>query len=259
MVLVAQAVKILPEDASEEDLDAETEPAMLVEGSCAVRQKKNSLVLLHFSRGSCNFTLDVKKPSALFMKVVKATSTDSLTYEGPISESSIALEKGKKMLLESATGRLSFQPQNPSEMATSDTMIFLMPRARSKGKKPCHAIIEAEEGKTGRITFPKFDKDNAYEAGTFCEWWIEAPEGKKIEMKFNQFDMGTASADCQNSDLIAISLSGDKKYGESTKRFCGDIEDIEKEMTSVANKVNVFGFGRDGGVGFCFTFNVIDA
>jgi len=123
----------------------------------------------------------------------------------------------------------------------------------------CNRVITAPAGSTGRIESPGF-RMKEYRKNSFCQWWIRAPEGKKITLKFNTFNIGNSTYEekCQYSDYLGVDKSGDPTYtSDSAYKMCGS--DVPEPVVSDANKMNVLFNGKAGGKddkAFCFTYHV---
>jgi len=122
----------------------------------------------------------------------------------------------------------------------------------------CQRVIEAPAGSSGRIESPGF-RSMKYRKETFCQWWIRAPEGKKVTLQFNTFNVGNSTYEekCQYSDYLGVDTSGDPSYtSDSAFKLCG--ETLPDSAESDDNKVNVLFNGKTGGndKGFCFTYHV---
>ncbi|XP_042887922.1 blastula protease 10-like isoform X2 [Penaeus japonicus] len=98
----------------------------------------------------------------------------------------------------------------------------------------CHRVIElTEDNASGIIRSPRYPKNYPWNA--VCEWWIVAPEGKKIQLEFTTISMRDRK--CTNS-YIAVDKSGSAKYfPENSSLFCA--ADRSASVTSDGNRVNV--------------------
>jgi len=210
--------------------------------------------------GTCNVEFDSEAPGYMKAKMFQAALSDSdvLEYTGAFGDK-IRLTKadvGKKLVLGTTYGSIKYVGSSERSMAerkkaARDFQLFALPMSNN-----CQRVIDAPAGTGGRLIFPGFDRRN-YTAGTMCQWWIRAPEGKKVVLKFNSFNVGSDVTDCEGSDYVGVDKAGDPMYEESPVRFCGNT--IPEDVTSDANMINVLGFGRAGGRGFCCTYDVIDA
>jgi len=211
--------------------------------------------------GTCNVEFDSEAPGYMRAKMFKSALSDSdvLEYTGAFGDK-IRLTKDdvdKKLVLPTTFGSIKYVGSSGRSMAerkkkpARDFMLFALPMSNN-----CQRTIDAPAGTGGRLIFPGFDTRN-YTADTMCQWWIKAPEGQKIVLKFNSFNVGSDVTDCEGSDYIGVDKAGDPTYETSPVKFCGNT--IPEDVTSDANLINVLGFGRAGGRGFCCTYDVIDA
>jgi len=192
------------------------------------------------------------------MKKVKTAwdqEIDSLTFTGAANvPTKLDMGSAKKfrMLVEGGSSSIVF---NTKENAARNGVAFAL--AIEPKILGCHQHIFAPAGTVGRITTPGFDrkKNRGYKANTFCEWRIKAPEGHKIRVKFNNFNIGQKVDDCANKDFVAVDANGDGNFSKD-ERMCGGEGDIPDEITSVSNEINVLAYGLEGGVGFCFNYIV---
>ncbi|KAF2368340.1 CUB domain [Trinorchestia longiramus] len=107
-------------------------------------------------------------------------------------------------------------------------------------KSDCHQIIELDEDEKGFITLP-----STYPAQTYCEWWIKAPEGKKVQLEMKEsFSVGTKSNNTCSNDKLLINTDGDARYVKKSE-FCGD--NVATSVVSSGAQVNVLFSGHIGG------------
>ncbi|XP_042887917.1 blastula protease 10-like isoform X1 [Penaeus japonicus] len=117
----------------------------------------------------------------------------------------------------------------------------------------CHRVIElTEDNASGIIRSPRYPKK--YPRNAVCEWWIVAPEGKKIQLEFTTINMRDQK--CLNS-YIAVDKSGSAKYfPENSSLFCA--ADRSASVTSDGNRVNVaFAGGRKRSKGFSARYTLV--
>ncbi|XP_042892898.1 deleted in malignant brain tumors 1 protein-like [Penaeus japonicus] len=117
----------------------------------------------------------------------------------------------------------------------------------------CHRVIElTDDNASGIIRSPRYPKK--YPRDAVCEWWIVAPEGKKIQLEFTTINMRDRK--CTNS-YIAVDKSGSAKYfPENSSLFCA--ADRSASVTSDGNRVNVaFAGGRKRSKGFSARYTLV--
>ncbi|KAF2368476.1 CUB domain [Trinorchestia longiramus] len=116
----------------------------------------------------------------------------------------------------------------------------------------CHQVCDLSSGDSGTLEM------QSYAAHTFCEWWMEAPEGCTIQLQFLNFNVGQSASPGSNDcpgDYLAVSRRGDKDYDKpKSKSFCGT--SVPSDTSSVENKINVLFNGDDGGEGFKIDYKV---
>jgi len=254
--MIKPKMKVLPRNAADADLAAGDDDAVKVDGCCKAELNKrgNALIFTHNVGGNCTFKIDNKKPGFLVYGIRQADDDLDITYTTKAAGTT-ELEVKKRMFSPYATGTFSMETSDPNAIPDK-TVVFV--RVARRGKK-CHNMFMAKADQQ-RITSPGFDKKRMYKPNTFCEWWIQAEEGKRIQMDFNSFNMSsTKTATCAGGDYLAVAKTGDKTYTEETIRLCGPtLGDIPNTIQSVGNKLKVTAMGKDGGEGFCFKFKAID-
>ncbi|XP_069979034.1 protein SpAN isoform X3 [Penaeus vannamei] len=117
----------------------------------------------------------------------------------------------------------------------------------------CHRIIELTDSSAmGIITSPRFPKK--YTKHTVCEWWIVAPEGKRIQLEFTRISL--RDRNCLNS-YIVIDKSGQATYWrENSSLLCAAHRTAT--VVSIGRAVNVaFAGGRKRSWGFSAQYTVV--
>lgn len=247
---IQRPLKVLPRNASDADLAAADEDAVKVDGCCKAEIKNSSLRFIHNVGGNCTFKIDHKFPGFLSMYVKKADNDLDITYTNAAGTQE--LEVRKKKFSGYATGTFSMGTSNPNAFPNNKTVLVVNIRRRM-----CHKTYTATAAQQ-RVTSPGFKK-RRYNSNKYCEWWIQAEEGKRIQLDFNSFNIGAKTANCTGGDYLAVAKTGDKTYTEQTRRLCGpSLSDIPNTIQSVSNKMKVLFIGKDGGEGFCFKFKAID-
>jgi len=240
-------------------LESDDDPA-----PCVLREgEKNPRALVMMSprdnAGRCHVNFDSEAPGFIRGKMFRGalSASDSLVYTGAFGEKMTLTQDhvGEKFVLPTTYGSISYEGSTErgqlQRKMERDFGLFVVPVTNH-----CQKIIDAPAGTGGRLIFPGFDNRN-YTADTMCQWWIRAPVGKKIVLQFNAFNVGTDVPNCEGSDYIGVDKAGDPSYQTSPVKFCGD--DVPDDVTSDGNAINVLGYGRNGGKGFCCTYDVIDA
>ncbi|XP_069978456.1 blastula protease 10 isoform X2 [Penaeus vannamei] len=120
-------------------------------------------------------------------------------------------------------------------------------------KTSCHRVIElTEDDATGVIRSPRFPKK--YKKDTVCEWWIKAPNGKRIQLDFTTINLRDKK--CVNS-YIAVDKSGSAEYvPENSSLFCA----VNKSgsVISDGNGMNVaFAGGKKKSKGFSARYTLV--
>jgi len=202
--------------------------------------------------GECSLTVTSQAPGFIRGKVGKAAlgAADTLTYKGIFGDVITITNEdaGNKFILPSTFGTVTY-----SSGDDRPGMAFQLGAGPRSNK--CQRVITAPAGSRGRLTVPGFDARRQYKAGTMCQWWITAPEGKKITLDFNAFDFGDDVTDCVDTDYIGVDTSGDKTFeSASARKICGNT--IPADIVSDENKINVVANGERGGVGFCLNYIV---
>jgi len=202
--------------------------------------------------GTCSLSFTSEAPGFIRGKVGKAAlgAADTLTYKGIFGDVKTITneDEGNTFILPSTFGTVSYASTDER-----NEMAFKM--EASPMSNICQRVITAPAGSRGRLTVPGFDARRQYKAGTMCQWWITAPEGKKITLDFNAFDFGDDVTDCVDTDYIGVDTSGDKTFeSASARKICGNT--IPADIVSDENKINVVANGERGGVGFCLNYIV---
>jgi len=221
----------------------------------------NALVMMSpkNNTGQCNVHFESEAPGFIRGKMFNGalSASDELVVTSAFGEQMrlTQADVGKMLTLPTTFGSIRYvgsteRSQFQRAQKVRDFMMFAAPR-----RNGCQKVIDAPAGTGGRLIFPGFDSRN-YTAGTLCQWWIRAPQDKKIVLKFNSFNVGNSDSNCENSDYIGVDKAGDPNYETSPVKFCGDV--IPDDVTSDGNAINVLAFGRNGGRGFCCTYDVID-
>jgi len=211
-------------------------------------------------KGVCNYTFSSQAPGFLkgIYNRLALEEGDKLAYIGAFGDRYEVTndDKGTKFRWATTFGRLEYS----SNVERNRPMAFLY-TAQPRGSN-CQKVIYAPAGSNGRITSPMFDSRNRKtRAKTMCQWWIKAPEGKKITLNFNAFEFGERSDDgsCKYTDYIGIDKSGDPWYMTNSQKICGDeVPEEGGDIVSDDNKINVLMYGKKGGddKGFCLTYKV---
>ncbi|XP_047473253.1 blastula protease 10-like isoform X2 [Penaeus chinensis] len=120
-------------------------------------------------------------------------------------------------------------------------------------KSKCHRIIQlTDTSAMGVIENPRFPKK--YTKHKVCEWWIVAPEGKRIQLEFTRISL--RDRNCLNS-YIAIDKSGQATYRrENSTLLCAG----QRTATAVSTGrvLNVaFAGGRRRSRGFSAEYTVV--
>jgi len=121
-----------------------------------------------------------------------------------------------------------------------------------KKSSNCHKLIQTGgTGSTGFISTPK--RPNKAWTKKACEWWIEAPEGKLITLKYIKVKV---SGTCQKSSVL-VNGDGDKTYPvTSSQQHCGT--SLPSDAVSTGNKMNVMFFSNKNNHKFRARWTVID-
>ncbi|ROT63306.1 putative protein SpAN-like [Penaeus vannamei] len=120
-------------------------------------------------------------------------------------------------------------------------------------KTGCHQVIElSDDSATGVIQSPRFPKK--YPKNSVCEWWIVAPEGKRIQLEFTQISIRDKK--CLNA-YIAVDRSGKASYlRDDSSLLCAAHKSAD--VLSDGNTVNVaFAGGRRRSRGFSARYTVV--
>ncbi|KAK6028896.1 astacin [Ostertagia ostertagi] len=105
----------------------------------------------------------------------------------------------------------------------------------------CGKILKAKESKQfliDKLGFPSGVRDEFM----FCNYWIEAPEGKKVEIKINSISHGYAHDGCI---LGGVEIKSSKDQIPTGYRFCSP-NDRNTVLVSASNRVPVITFNRSG-------------
>jgi len=205
--------------------------------------------------GKCEMVFDSAAPGFVRAKLAKAnlSGDGKLVYTGAFGDEIefSSEDAGKKFIFPTTFGSIRYEgsAENRAKMP-KDFMLNVLPQSNN-----CQRFIDAPLGTGGRLIFPGFDQRD-YKPGTMCQWWIQAPKGKKIKVNFNAFNVGTDVPDCKGTDYIGIDKSGDPTYRKSPLKFCG--QTTPEEIISDDNLLNILGNGAQGGRGFCCTYEVIE-
>ncbi|XP_037776234.1 blastula protease 10-like isoform X2 [Penaeus monodon] len=120
-------------------------------------------------------------------------------------------------------------------------------------KSKCHRIIELTDNSAmDVIESPRFPKK--YTKHKVCEWWIVAPEGKRIQLEFTRISL--RDRNCLNS-YIAIDKSGQATYWrENSSLLCAGQRTAT--VVSSGRVMNVaFAGGRRRSWGFSAQYTVV--
>nr|XP_027225497.1 blastula protease 10-like [Penaeus vannamei] len=120
-------------------------------------------------------------------------------------------------------------------------------------KTECHRVIElSDDSATGVIQSPRFPEN--YPKNSVCEWWIVAPEGKRIQLEFTQINIRDKK--CLNA-YIAVDRSGKASYlRDDSSLLCAAHKSAD--VLSDGNTVNVaFAGGRRRSRGFSARYTVV--
>nr|CCR26658.1 metalloproteinase [Teladorsagia circumcincta] len=105
----------------------------------------------------------------------------------------------------------------------------------------CGQTLKAKESKQfliDKLGFPSGVRDEF----TFCNHWIEAPEGKKIELKINSISHGYAHDGCI---LGGVEIKTSEDQTRTGFRFCSP-NDRNTVLVSASNRVPIITFNRSG-------------
>ncbi|XP_069182917.1 mucin-2 [Procambarus clarkii] len=120
-------------------------------------------------------------------------------------------------------------------------------------KTPCHKIIKTSvSGTRGYEETPDFRSNKRHSELTQCEWWIEAPKGKRISVNIKtKMD---ESHDC-TSNYACVNGRGDRKYPmETSSIYCGS---GHQTVTSTDNMLCITYQGhKEQSSGMGFSYNV---
>jgi len=227
---------------------------------CRMTEKNGGTALVWKSpvggAGNCSYTYTSEAPGFLKGIYVRLNleDSDSLKFTGAFGDEYIItndqLEKSNKFRWPTTYGKLEYS----STVSRNKPVAFVY--VAQPQSNMCQRVIEAPANSSGRLTSPRFDKGQGYRAKSMCQWWIRAPEGYKITLKFNSFNVGNNDyGSCMYSDYVGVDKSGDPHYVNSPAKMCGTT--LPENVDSDANKINVLFNGKDGGNGgFCFTYHV---
>ncbi|PIO54034.1 hypothetical protein TELCIR_24611 [Teladorsagia circumcincta] len=105
----------------------------------------------------------------------------------------------------------------------------------------CGQTLKAKESKQfliDKLGFPSGVRDEFM----FCNHWIEAPEGKKIEIKINSISHGYAHDGCI---LGGVEIKTSEDQTRTGYRFCSQ-NDRNTVLVSASNRVPIITFNRSG-------------
>ncbi|PIO55697.1 astacin [Teladorsagia circumcincta] len=105
----------------------------------------------------------------------------------------------------------------------------------------CGQTLKAKESKQfliDKLGFPSGVRDEF----AFCNHWIEAPEGKKIEIKINSISHGYAHDGCI---LGGVEIKTSEDQTRTGYRFCSP-NDRNTVLVSASNRVPIITFNRSG-------------
>ena len=72
-------------------------------------------------------------------------------------------------------------------------------------------------GSNGALQSPEY-----YPPELYCEWLITVPEGKKVELTFERFELDFATVEFGCSDYVQIH-DGDSIQSNAIENFCGNV------------------------------------
>ncbi|ROT79817.1 putative protein SpAN-like [Penaeus vannamei] len=120
-------------------------------------------------------------------------------------------------------------------------------------KTECHRVIElSDDSATGVIQSPGFPEN--YPKNSVCEWWIVAPEGKRIHLEFTKISIKDRK--CLRA-YIAVDKSGRASYmPEHSSLLCAGMK--TSCLVSEGRTVNVaFAGGSRTSKGFSARYTVV--
>jgi len=208
---------------------------------------------------TCSLTHEATKPSWAFIKFNRFELEEPNTHTGSCYDY-VSFSRLYNMsdieLCDSQTGRKLRLPTYNFVATFHTDYSVVAPGFKittlSKSSN-CHKLIQTGgTGSTGIIKTPK--KANKAWTKKACEWWIEAPEGKIIKLKFIKVKVdGT----CEKSSVL-VNGDGAKDYPvTSSQQYCGTRR--PSKALSNGNKMNVMFFSNKSIHQFKARWTVIDA
>ncbi|XP_018008163.1 cell wall protein DAN4 [Hyalella azteca] len=117
----------------------------------------------------------------------------------------------------------------------------------------CNRIISIPEGGSGTLELP-----GNFASQPQCEWWLKAPAGRKIELKFEEADLQRLNC---RKNYVVVNTQGlpdydmKNKYTAGNNRFCRN--EAAKTLTSVGNRMNVLINARPAKMNFRATYTLV--
>ncbi|KAK5980945.1 Zinc metalloproteinase [Trichostrongylus colubriformis] len=127
-------------------------------------------------------------------------------------------------------------PRNCSECICPSGYGGALCNERPKGCGQTYMAKETKQFLIDRLGFPS----NVRDEYTFCNHWIEAPQGKKIEVKISSISYGFAHDGCI---LGGVEIKSSKDQIPTGYRFCSH-NDRNTVLVSGSNRVPVITFNR---------------
>ncbi|PIO73999.1 hypothetical protein TELCIR_04007 [Teladorsagia circumcincta] len=131
--------------------------------------------------------------------------------------------------------------QNVSAQAVMAALFVTNELVNCVSPTGCGQTLKAKESKQfliDKLGFPSGVRDEF----TFCNHWIEAPEGKKIEIKINSISHGYAHDGCI---LGGVEIKTSEDQTRTGFRFCSP-NDRNTVLVSASNRVPIITFNRSG-------------
>ncbi|XP_071520526.1 protein SpAN-like [Panulirus ornatus] len=127
----------------------------------------------------------------------------------------------------------------------------------SSMESQCHKVVTLSEAASqGSLKTPNFPKN--YPKNTQCEWWIKAPAGKKVMLRFRILRLATNSYRPNSPEFkrrfyqkmchrgyVLVSPTGDPSYprgGDASLKLCGYREN-DYNLTSTGSEVSLLFWG----------------
>ncbi|XP_064109321.1 cubilin-like [Macrobrachium nipponense] len=131
----------------------------------------------------------------------------------------------------------------------------------SRKTTDCHLIVNRDGAQTvGTLEAPQ---EPNYGTGVpnkrSCEWWIRAPEGKRIKLEIlNMRITSSVNSEYEENGVVIVDRLGDKYYPELTSMdFVGST--LPQPVRSIGNRMNVIFYSGTLTDAFRARWSVIDA